>query len=330
MHPFEEQLAEAWPPPRWQDVSVLVAVSGGPDSVALLRALLQLKTSGNGRLLVAYYHHGLRAEADQEERFVRQLASQLQLPCHVGHGDVAGLAARQGDGLEAAARHSRYQFLQSVAEQQAARYLVTGHTADDNVETILHRILRGTGVAGLAGIRRVRQLSPAVSLLRPLLTFRRGQVVDYLCDIGQDSCQDDSNFDTRLTRNRIRHELLPLLADRFNPAVDEALLRLGTLAAEAQAVIDESVDEQYERRVRVQAPHRVVIQTAALQSTRPYILQELCIRIWQRQGWPQQDMGRAQWEQLAHFLLQPDVGKTVLPGSITAEKKDEQLVLTRP
>ncbi|NIL97764.1 MAG: tRNA lysidine(34) synthetase TilS [Planctomycetales bacterium] len=330
MHSFEEKLAKSWPADRWRDVSTLVAVSGGADSVGLLRGLTRLKTGGRGQLLVGHFHHGLRPQADAEERFVRQLCDQLRLPCHVGYGQVGQLADQQGDGLEAAARHSRYAFLQAVAEQQAARYLVTAHTADDQVETILHRILRGTGLAGLAGIRRVRQLSPAVSLLRPLLDFRRSEVLAYLSQLQQDYCHDESNLDTRLTRNRIRHQLLPLLADQFHPAVDQALLRLGTLAGEAQAVIDELVDEHYERSVRVQAPNRVVIQTARLPSTRPYIIRELCIRIWQQQEWPQQDMGRAQWEQLAHFLLQPDGGKTVLPGSITAEKKDEQLVLTRP
>ena len=330
MYPFETKLAESWPPERWRDVSVLVAVSGGADSVALLRALIGLKTGGSGRLMVGHFHHGLRQQADAEEQFVRRLCGQLDLPCHVGHGDVGSLAAQQGDGLEAAARHSRYEFLQSVAEQQAARYLVTAHTADDKIETVLQRIIRGTGLAGLAGIPRVRRLSPAVSLLRPLLDFRRTEVLDYLSELHQDYCQDESNLDTRFSRNRIRHVLLPLLADQFNPAVDEALLRLGTLAAEAQAVIDESVDEHFEHHVSAQSPNRVIIQTAPLQSTRPYIIRELCIRIWQQQEWPQQDMGRAQWEQLARFILQPDTAKTVLPGAITAEQKDEQLVLTRP
>jgi tRNA(Ile)-lysidine synthase len=330
MSPFEKILAESWPPAQWRDVSVLVAVSGGADSVALLRALVGLKTGGSGRLLVGHFHHGLRQQADAEEQFVRHLCGQLDLPCHVGHGDVGSLAAQQGDGLEAAARHSRYEFLQSVAERQAARYLVTAHTADDRIETVLQRIIRGTGLAGLAGIPRVRRLSPAVSLLRPLLDFRRTEVLDYLSELRQDYCQDESNLDMRFARNRIRHDLLPRLADQFNPAVDEALLRLGTLAAEAQAVIDELVDEHYQRTVSVQSPHQVVIQTPPLQSAQPYIIRELCIRIWQEQAWPQQDMGRAQWEQLAHFILQPDSAKAVLPGSITAEKKDEQLVLTRP
>jgi tRNA(Ile)-lysidine synthase len=329
MYPFEAKLAEAWPPDRWRDVSVLVAVSGGADSMALLRALVRLKTGGSGRLLVGHFHHGLRPQADADERFVRALCSNLDLPCHVGQGDVGTLARQQGNGLEAAARHSRYEFLQSVAEQQAARYLVTAHTADDQVETILHRIVRGTGLAGLAGIPRVRRLSHAVSLMRPLLGFRRTEIRDYLSALKQGYRHDDSNLDTRLTRNRIRHELLPLLADQFNPAVDEALLRLGTLAAEAQAVIDQLVDQHYENSVTAPSSDRVLIQSAPLKSAPPYVIREICIRIWQRQGWPQQAMGRSKWKQLADLILQPDTAQTVLPGAITAQKKDGQLVLTR-
>src|SRR5262249_19663731 len=141
------------------------------------------------------------------------------------------------DGLEAAARDARYHFLRSTAERLGARYVATGHTADDQVETILHHILRGSGLAGLAGVPRLRSPSAAVTLIRPLLTIERTEVEDYLRQLGQDYRCDASNLSTEHTRNRIRHELLPLLADRFNPHVRDALRRLGTLAGEAQEVL---------------------------------------------------------------------------------------------
>ena len=114
----------------------------------------------------------------------------LGLACEIGEGRVAEAAALQGDGLEAAARAERLAFLQAAAERFGARYVVTAHTADDQAETVLHRILRGTGIAGLAGMRRARPLGPAVTLIRPLLAIRRAEIRDYLAELNQPFCED--------------------------------------------------------------------------------------------------------------------------------------------
>ena len=236
-HPLESKLAAAWPPSDWADVTIVAAVSGGCDSVALLRALTAVKTGGQGRVSVAHLNHRLRPEADDDERFVVELCGRLGVICEVGHVDVAGAAAEAGEGLEAAARRCRYRFLQEAAGRLGARFVVTAHTADDQAETILHRIVRGTGIRGLAGMARVRTLGHA-ALVRPLLGIRRAELVAYLDELGQPYRHDSSNADRRFTRNRIRLELLPRLRERFNPEIEEALLRLGTLAGEAQAEID--------------------------------------------------------------------------------------------
>ena len=131
----------------WDDVSLLLAVSGGADSVGLLRAMVELKGSGAGRIFVAHFNHALRgAESDADAAFVSELCQRLDLPCETGTADTAQLARDEGDGLEAAARGVRYAFLRATAERLGARYVVTAHTADDQAETILHRIVRGTGV----------------------------------------------------------------------------------------------------------------------------------------------------------------------------------------
>jgi tRNA(Ile)-lysidine synthase len=330
MDPFVAKLTAKWPPAQWQDVSLLVACSGGADSVALLRGLHALKHRGAGRLIVGHFHHGLREQADADAQFVQRLSAQLDLPCQVGHGDVAARARQQGDGLEEAARHDRYEFLQSIAEQHGARYVATAHTADDQIETILHRILRGTGVAGLRGIPRVRVLSQAVTLIRPLLEFRRAEIQTYLESLGQEYCHDESNLDTSLTRNRIRHDLLPFLADQFNPAVDDALLRLGQLASEAQTIIDQWVDDYYDCCVTQSTANEVLIDCDQLKTSPPYLVREIGIRLWQEQHWPLQDMGRAQWEQLSDLVMQSSSEKITLPGAVTAQKKDGQLALRRP
>ena len=251
MSTLERLLAQSWPPDEWRDLSLVIAVSGGPDSVALLRALAALKNCGGGpgRIIVGHFNHHLRPQADDDAGFVAALAKRLNLPFELGEAHVATLAAGRGDGIEAAARDARYAFFRQVAEINGARYVVTGHTADDQVETVLFNVLRGTGLAGLAGVPRVRQLGPAVTLIRPLLAVRRCEVVAYLQEIEQDFCVDPSNASAEFTRNRLRQELLPQLRREFNPDIDGAIGRLAQLAGDAQRVIEKLAEDLLDRCV---------------------------------------------------------------------------------
>ena len=152
---------------------VLVAVSGGADSVALLTALVRLQKPVESVLIVGHYNHRWRGEeSDEDARFVRELAKQYGIGFEL---DCAPQTREKSTANEASAREARYRFLQQTAERRGARYLATAHTADDQAETVLHRVLRGTGIAGLAGIPRTRVLSPAVTLIRPLLAYRRAE-----------------------------------------------------------------------------------------------------------------------------------------------------------
>jgi len=135
LHPFEMRLAAGWPPAAWQDVTVLLAVSGGADSVALLRAMRALKCGGAGRLVAAHVNHQLRgAESDADESFVVELCRAAGIPCEAGHVPVDRLTCDTGDGIEAAARAARYDFLARAAARCGARYLATAHTADDRAD----------------------------------------------------------------------------------------------------------------------------------------------------------------------------------------------------
>ena len=334
-HPLEAALAAAWPPEAWQEVTVLLAVSGGADSVALLRAMLALKCGGVGRVLVAHCNHQLRGEESAaDEAFVVELCRKWGVAREVGHVDVARTAAGAGDGVEAAARQARYHFLEHTAARLGARYLVTAHTADDQAETILHRILRGTGIGGLAGMERARPLGP-LTLIRPLLGMRRGEVLRYLEDLGQPYRHDASNADLRFTRNRIRHELLPHLAENYNASVVESLLRLGALAGEAQAVVDRLVADLVEQCVARRGTAEMDIDTTRLASQPAYVVRELFMAAWRQQQWPMQAMGFAQWEllrQMAGESLQPAPAvhpKHVFPGAVLAEAGEGWLRLRR-
>jgi tRNA(Ile)-lysidine synthase len=332
MHAFESQLSAAWPPADWLDLTVVVAVSGGADSVALLRGLLALKTGGAGRLVVAHFNHHLRPSSDADQAQVESLCRTWNLKCHCGSGPVSEAARQRGDGIEEAARSLRYDFLLQVACEEGARYVATAHTADDQAETLLQRIFRGTGIAGLSGVPRVRSLDPAVTLIRPLLAMRRSLVLDYLQSLDQSYCEDPSNRDLRYRRNWIRHALLPRVVEAYDPHVIDSLLRLSRLSGEAQSVFDALVATLLDQAVEVR-DDRVEIEVSALRETVSYLRRELLIAIWKQQGWPLQAMGLDQWEQLAQMLdasLPEDMAsKRMFPGTVVAERSASCLVLWR-
>ena len=223
---------------------VATAVSGGADSVALLRLLEELRGELGITLLVAHFNHQLRAEADEDERFVAGLAEQLGLEFQAGRADVAAIAKQKGWNLEDAARRLRYEFFdRMVAEGRASRVAVA-HTADDQAETVLANLLRGTGLAGLAGIYPTRG-----GVVRPLLGLRRQELRQYLASRSQPWREDVTNLDATRLRVRIRHELLPVLERDFQPNAVEHLVGLARRAREDEAFWSALIDECFERLV---------------------------------------------------------------------------------
>lgn len=281
----------------------VVAVSGGADSVALLRALVEV---GTGHLTVAHFDHGLRgAESDADAAFVRELADRLGLPFRLGRGELTADAP----GLEAAARRQRYDWLAGVAAEVGAGWVSTGHTADDQAETVLHRLIRGTGLHGLRG------MEPGKPLPRPLLAHTRADLLAYLVSLHQPYRDDSSNADPRFTRNRIRHELLPLLRT-FNPDVARALNRLAEQAAEAQEVIAERAADLLARAERPRAGGIVVLDPLALMTAPKLVVREALRSIWERERWPMGDMTAAHWDAAA-AVASGRAGARDFPGGVS-------------
>jgi tRNA(Ile)-lysidine synthase len=218
---------------------VAVAVSGGADSVALLRALVDANLE-RGRELglvlhVAHLHHGLRgAEADADLAFVRELAAQFGLPLHTERVDTAAAArpdpaaGKSGEGIEEAGRRLRYAWFRKLLDETPLDLVATAHTRDDQAETVLAKFLRGAWTGGLSGIHPVLEF-PQGRIVRPLLESPRAAVEEYLCRLGQSWREDSSNRQLTFTRNRIRHELLPLL-ESLNPRLREHLAHIAELA----------------------------------------------------------------------------------------------------
>ncbi|WP_058189478.1 tRNA lysidine(34) synthetase TilS [Terracidiphilus gabretensis] len=214
-----------------------VGVSGGADSVALLRVLYQQSRELGLVLHIAHLHHGLRgAEADADLEFVRSLAEQLALPFHPHHVDTAAeAAARPGkpaESIEEAARRLRYRFFAELLSKESLNAIATAHTLDDQAETVLAKFLRGAWTEGLSGIHPVVQNEGKI--LRPILAVTRSEIEAYLRSLDQPWRTDSSNADTAYTRNRIRHELLPTL-ESFNPQLRRHLAHMATLARDEEA-----------------------------------------------------------------------------------------------
>lgn len=329
---LEREFVSAWPVEAWREVHVVLAVSGGADSVAMLRAAVAVKerAGGEGQLFAAHLNHGIRPEeAANDEAWLRELCGRLNVPIEVGQANVPALAELAGDGLEAAARLARYDFLLATAEKRGARFVAVAHTADDQVETILHRILRGTGVAGLAGMPRSRPLSPTVTLIRPLLHVEREEVHAYLAKLGQGFRVDATNADVRHTRNRLRHELLPLLRDRFNPDVQQSLLRLATQAEETQQILSSLANDLARQCVRHEG-QGFAIDCRSLGGQSALLVRELCKCAWTHSGWPLQNMGFDQWRQVAELIQSAaTTGSINLPAGVRAERRGEIVYLAR-
>ncbi|MBI4278998.1 MAG: tRNA lysidine(34) synthetase TilS [Armatimonadetes bacterium] len=225
---------------RWDLVRpgdrVIAAVSGGADSVALLQALWSLREEWWLDLHAAHFNHRLRPGADEDARFVQALAARLGVPCHVGEADPASRRAGPRRSMEDWARHARYAFLEEVARRTGAARVALAHTADDQAETVLMRLLRGAGAAGLAGMAPRRPLGSA-EVIRPLLEVTRAEVVAYLQVCALTWREDETNRDLAPLRNRIRHEIIPHLARAAHGRVADALRRAGALLRDDEMVL---------------------------------------------------------------------------------------------
>lgn len=225
--------------PQNQEVRLGVAVSGGPDSVALLNALLECIPQPHLKLVVLHVNHALRPESDQEQHVVESLCLQFQLPCFVERLSPPG----QPRGIEAWARRERYRFFQQKREQLRLDAVALAHTSDDQAETVLFRLLRGSGRRGLAGIPPQRE----GWLIRPLLGCSRSEVMAYLSAKHLPYVTDPSNADLRFSRNKIRHVLLPLLKREFSPQIRRHLVHLAESLRQEEEWLDSQARAAYER-----------------------------------------------------------------------------------
>lgn len=232
---------------------IVVAVSGGVDSTVLLHIMKEIagdKELGLG-LICAHLHHGLRGdEADRDAEFVRKLAEQLGIPFDLGYADVRAYMKQTGQSLELAAREKRYEYLNQVAARYGASSIALAHHADDQAETVLMRLLRGSGPSGLAGMRPKRR-EKNVELIRPLLRIYKTDLLQACRESGLAYVEDSSNLDKELTRNSIRLDVLPFLG-QYNGQLPESLNRLAVLTAAEDDYLHQEAVKLYAELVRTE------------------------------------------------------------------------------
>ena len=301
-----------------------MAVSGGPDSVALLRGLEQLQPEFGWELAVGHFDHRWRGtESAADADWVRDLAGSLKLPCCIAASEAATLD-------EASARLQRYTFLERAATQFRCSAIATGHTADDQAETVLHHFLRGTGLAGLRGIPWEREVgsrrSEEMTIVRPLLAITRTQVLAFLKELGQDFRVDRTNAESKLTRNWLRRSIMPELQQRW-PQLTQSLCRLAEQAEELQTAFSQLASDLLDRAVVDAGAQVVRLDVTALADRPRHLVRQAFVELWHRRGWPLQEMGYEQWSRLADLVQSDDM--CTFPGAIEARRRGRLLVIQR-
>jgi tRNA(Ile)-lysidine synthase len=315
---------------------VVVGVSGGPDSMALLHLLVGLneKLDWSLRIHIAHLNHHLRGlEAEKDAAFVQGAADSLGLPCTIDQRDIGALAREEDGGIEEVARRERLAMFQRVCLKTESKVIALAHHADDNAETILHRIFRGTGLRGLAGIpqRRPFALGSDLWIIRPLLGRSRQALQAYLANEGIACREDRTNAGVEAMRNRIRNVVLPVVEEQVNPQVRDALTRLGEQARWLGEFLGETVQRTFETLIISRNDQELILNVDAL-ARKSRIVQTEIVRL----GYIAFDLGEQDLS-FSHLASALDLiagtagGKQIkLPGGMTVEKRYHQLVFSLP
>ncbi len=302
---------------------VVVAVSGGADSMALLCALFQLRSVYDLTLMVAHINHQLRgAEAEQDALFVEQQAVRLGLPFYQTRVDVKALQRSSGMSLQHAARQLRYRFFHALSQTLDATRVALGHTADDQAETLLMRLLRGSGPTGLAGIPPVR-----LPFIRPLIAVSRQAISSYLQTERCSWVEDSSNTHKVYLRNRVRLDLLPKL-QQYNPQIVRRLNELADMLRADSQVLEQQVDAWAVQALDWQASNRVAIRCGLFGIAPVAIQRRLLRRAMAALVISPETVGFRHVEGLRQFIVSGDGGRRCgLPGQILAERYAETILL---
>lgn len=317
-----QRVADSFPVESWKNAKVLVAVSGGPDSVALLLFLAKIahQHSIADNLVVAHCNHQTGEQNKHDQRFVNQLSDQMGLPFVAirrgGKNDISS----GGPSSEESLRNFRYHALIQAAQDAAARYIVTGHTKDDQIETVLFRLCRGTGIFGLSGIRSLR-VTDGISVIRPMLEITRKEILAFLSELNQSFQLDPSNSSNHYTRNFLRNEVLPLIDCKFGKQFRDSFSRLSEQAVELEHFLD-SLAQEFASQ---EAIGTQVIDVSRLRQQHDVLIRHALKLLWRGMGFPEKEMTREKWMLLGKLVKLDGDGTIQLPGQITVRKNGTRI-----
>ncbi len=306
--------------------TIIVGVSGGPDSLCLMHVLHTLGYS----IVVAHFNHRLRPEAEAEGRAVEAAAARLALPFVLGGADVRADANQRGISVEQAARERRYGFLFAEARGRSAQAVAVGHTADDQVETLLMHLIRGAGLRGLTGMAYRTVLptfDPCIPVVRPLLGAWRDATVSYCAEHDLAAVYDSSNASTDYFRNRVRHDLLPVL-ESYNPRIREALWRTADGLVSDRALLDEYVGGLWRRAVVAETPDCVALRADSLAEASVTERKHL-IRLSVQRLAPEQETPYTLLERAASFVAAKSGRREDLAGGMVIVREGDVLYVAR-
>ncbi|MBI4436157.1 MAG: tRNA lysidine(34) synthetase TilS [Candidatus Omnitrophica bacterium] len=303
---------------------VVVGISGGCDSVFLLYCLKRNREKWHLTLTAAHYNHCMRGqESDEDERFVAAFCKKLNIPLVVGRWDRPG----NGKISEEKARDARYQFFEKVCRSVAAKKIALAHTFDDDAETILFRLLRGSGLSGLRGIPYERELG-SCRIIRPLKDVSREEIQAYLQKEKIPWREDSSNLDRSYRRNRIRHELLPLLAKEYNPHIKEILVHLGRNLSEDYEYLRKEAGCAFEEALLTSKKDQVVLRRKTFSKFPVAIQKELFRKTLRELGAGMDKVGYSDWKSVAGLLDRKHF-RTSLPDALDLMATPTKLIFSK-
>ncbi|MBW6462689.1 MAG: tRNA lysidine(34) synthetase TilS [Firmicutes bacterium] len=304
--------------------TIVLAVSGGPDSLCLLYMFNNLAVEYNLKLVVAHLNHCLRPEGLQEASAVEKIANSFNLPCEVKAVDIRAYKQSLGVGEEEAGRRARYSFLLEVARKYGASKIATGHHRDDQAETVLLNIIRGSSLDGLSGILPIRKWK-GVKLIRPLLCLWRVEIESYCRELNLKPFTDSSNLETDYKRNKLRLELIPLIEARYNPKIREGLAGLADLAARDRHLLQSLARLKYIKLARFTDSETIFKQK--ILSELPLALRGRVVYMAIKKYLPTGKISRTHVEQVLRQVMNNKTGQILtLPGGLKVEQSYDNIL----
>ena len=237
---------------------IVIGVSGGPDSICLLHVLNNIRNNVkynlNFELYVCHINHGIRENAVLDEKYVEEYCSKKSIPFYLKKVNIETIAKQEKKGTEETGRNVRYEFFEEIAIKTGSNKIATAHNKNDNIETVIMNILRGSGVSGLKGIEVKRD-----KYIRPLISITREEIEEYCNKESLNPREDESNKENIYTRNKIRNIVIPYIKEQFNPNIVEAIDRLSCMSKEETEYLDKIVEEEYKKIVKVDKPKLIVL-----------------------------------------------------------------------